>query len=887
MCSLSPKLALAAVRDGATDIRLLVPTATMAGHLRHQLAREGLLVRPCLIQTLSQFIEPLVAGLAQVSAGQLQVLLAEVLEQGTPPEFGKVARLPGFLASLARLIDEFSAAGFDSLELGEALDQFPYGAAFRRVYARVEEELAERDWSLRGGRLRCAAECIRQRGIGGVQRLFFEGFFTFTDPELELINELRQYAGVAVSLPEWRGAGAARVALLAMGLEEERSPGQPRPAAKTTLFTAPGLEQEAEEITRRILLQVEAGRAFREIGVIVRGEEPYVPVLRTTFERFGIPARFYFAAPLAAHPAVRSLAAVVEAMLGGWDHEQTLAAVRMPASGPGAGDAGDRFDFAVRERLPGRGLAPLKAMAAGAGVRIVLDRLERLDAWRAGEAEPPEWAARAKGLRALAPTPLLTDGVSHETAAQWRSEAAALDGFERAMEETAAALPAGRRGRFAGFWKAAAVVLREMRLRVRDQRRNVVHVLDVYEARQWELPVVFLCGLLERQFPLYHAQDPVFPDAARSLLQRRGIPLRATADLQLEEEFLFELATTRATEELILSYPESNAKGEPNLASFFLGKFSLAAEKAQPVRPAAPGAAAPRSRGARIGSPDLLERLRIEHAVLKPTAIEQFLQCPFQFFADHTLRLEEPPPRPEERLDALLRGTIVHKVLAEWHRQLQPLEPLFDRVFAEACARARVPQGCAVELARLSMRRDLRRFLEDPLLRPGWPVETEVRVQAALHQELEIRGQIDRFDTGPAQQAIVFDYKYSGASRIRERIQAQEEGRVVQAGLYLLALERLRDLTPAGMFYCGLRGEVTLRGWHVPLPGLERVGTSCTPEVLREQLDGTLAAALQAARDIRAGRIEPRAGDACDYCAFHDLCRVAAVKAALAAGGGE
>ncbi|MCP5119718.1 MAG: AAA family ATPase, partial [bacterium] len=46
-------------RRGANDTVLLTPTATMAEHLRNEMAREGLLLRPDAIQTLWRFVRPL------------------------------------------------------------------------------------------------------------------------------------------------------------------------------------------------------------------------------------------------------------------------------------------------------------------------------------------------------------------------------------------------------------------------------------------------------------------------------------------------------------------------------------------------------------------------------------------------------------------------------------------------------------------------------------------------------------------------------------------------------------------------------------------------------------------------------------------------------------
>ena len=89
-----------------------------------------------------------------------------------------------------------------------------------------------------------------------------------------------------------------------------------------------------------------------------------------------------------------------------------------------------------------------------------------------------------------------------------RSQAAALDLFDGALDEAARALPE-RPIPLREFWRAAKSVLRLTPLRVDDRRRDVVHVLGAHEARQWQLPVVFVCGLVEKQFPKFHTQDPL------------------------------------------------------------------------------------------------------------------------------------------------------------------------------------------------------------------------------------------------------------------------------------------------------------------------------------------------------------------------------------------
>ena len=115
-------------------------------------------------------------------------------------------------------------------------------------------------------------------------------------------------------------------------------------------------------------------------------------------------------------------------------------------------------------------------------------------------------------------------------------------------------------------------------------------MLSAYEARQWELPVVFVCGMVEKQFPRYSPQDAFFPDAARRQLQAAGVRVRTAADAELEEEFLFDSAVTRATASLTLSYPKFDGRGEQNLAVAVSGAISqvsagFAAGAAAPRRP--------------------------------------------------------------------------------------------------------------------------------------------------------------------------------------------------------------------------------------------------------------------------------------------------------------
>src|SRR3954453_9138188 len=102
------------LRAGNHRVRLLVPTATLAQHLQNRLAREGFVFPSALIQTLSGFVEPWAADVPQVAETVFYLIVEEAARRVDRPEFARVVRLPGFCASLARVMGEFSSAGCDS-----------------------------------------------------------------------------------------------------------------------------------------------------------------------------------------------------------------------------------------------------------------------------------------------------------------------------------------------------------------------------------------------------------------------------------------------------------------------------------------------------------------------------------------------------------------------------------------------------------------------------------------------------------------------------------------------------------------------------------------------------------------------------------------------------
>lgn len=819
----------------------------MAEHVRNELARAGHLLRPSRVTTLAHFLDGKTPAAAPKAL--LHRLIEDALERLRPVRFRGVAEYRGFREAVATLLEE---APSDAV-----------GGDLAPLFQFVERALQSRGMALRRDRIEAAAQ--NPGDLPG--HVVFDGFFSFSPAELRLIASMASRTDVTVTMPDWTGAAAARRQLLSIGFTERRLENAYR-GAQTVVFSAPTLERETEEIARRILDQASRGRPFREIGVVLRARDPYASALETTLARFGIPARFYFADPLIAHPAIAYLAGIVRAMLDGWDHATLLALLRMPVSGVGATPEGDRFDFELRKRLPAAGL-PFTGIEE---VPQVVRQMAAITEWRHDRIEAAAWAVRLKTLRSLLPEPAFAGGESHEQLNILRSTASALDAFDAALDESASALGEGSIT-LTDFWRQVDTVLELEILRVPDRRRNVVHVMDVFEARQWELPVVFVCGLVERNFPQYHGEDPLLNDAARL---RAG--LKTSAELQTQERFLFELAITRATEQTILSYARFNEKGEDALPSLFLPSAPPDSCDVR-IRPRPLYAVASAARSS-IQDADLLAGLAKAHRRIATTAIETFLQCPFQFFAARSLRLRVRPPAPRDRLDLLLQGNILHRALAELVRMPLLGAAVLDEVFADECRRARVPATYRTEAVGLEMLRNFEIFLADRRIALGWPSRVEEKFELALNPLVTITGRIDRVDVGARNQALVIDYKYSAGNKIRERIEENAAGNLVQGGLYLLAAERCLGLKPVGMLYCGLRKEVVWDGWHLAIAGLEGIGES------RGTLEDLTRAAAETAVEvfdaITSGRVAPEPADRakCLWCDFQDICRVESVAQA-------
>jgi RecB family exonuclease len=809
----------------AGPARLIVPTATMAEHLRHQLAREGRLVRGRDVVTLASLVSELArAEPPQVSTGELQVLIRRTLSRFRSKRWQALVATPGFALTLASIAGEVDAAGYSSQDLAATADLLrrihPDAEEFVRFHAALEAEVRGAGRAFRGWRLSAATMRLYREG-GADAAWLCDGFFSLTEGEVALLDAARRHVLVTVTLPDAAPSARACRMLEQRGFEVHRCKAQP-PAVITTLATAHSFENEVTQIARGVLAARARGRHYREIGVIVRSAEPYVGALRTAFERFAIPARFYFARRMMTAPAFQYLDALVQAAISDWDQRLLLTCVRRHRAD--LGGRRDEVEFELRRRIPARGIPNLADLLM---FTPLLATLERIDDQRARSLRPAAWGE-------LLATPELVELFASVTAI---------------LPDRPMPLPV--------YWADVRAMAAETPLREDDRRRDVVHVMDAYEARQWRLPVVFCAGLLEGTFPQHPTEDALFPDQVRRQLNELGLALPTMADRQAEEQFLLTMAMTRASAEMTLSYPRFDRMGERTLPAFVLGKRARVDWDSRAVLPyVANGYAA--ARADRITDDRLRGALAERHRSASPSGIECFLQCPYRFFGRYTLRLSPPPPEPADRLDALAQGSIVHEVLFRLGKRL--LEELFDEVYERLCRERNIPPGYQVEMERLKMLRALRDFEREFKPAPGGQVLLEQRLEFGLGGDLQVRARIDRYDVFPEGTVAAYDYKYSKSANVTKR---QDSEQYVQGGLYLLGLQRTMGLRPRSFHYVALRDGARMSGWEDPaaLGEMMQRADEVSRSVIGRVRDGEIA-------------VTPVDRDGCQYCEFERACRI-------------
>ena len=747
------------------EVLLLLPTQSQVDHLRGVLLRMGATgFRDDFAHTFFTFSRSLsnVPPERLLSQSGVDYFLGEVLRIESLPSFDGVRETRGFRALLGDSVKELkqnailpaqfaprvlATLGSEHVprprhrDLGKALDAYQ-----RRLAAsgKIDQEDLQ---------LMALRRLESEPGLpGGRTVLLVDGFHDFTAVQFAILGLLAQrcrevtftlsFDEARPASPIFHASQATRERLLAIGLELRHLRENRRTADPTLCKLEEGLfeaspvvtaagdclkllhcarkEDEVESIARRIVRLVrEEGVAYRDIAVIYHDLGEVADLLEGTFRRFDIPLRIYQPRPLDRHPVAGFLLDLGTLLATGPERKTLLRLLRAGMIERLDLEEVDRLDQRIREQgAPSSGpeWVGLCDALQLAGIARVLRRLRAAGEAIRGKHTHDTLVSAWLGCFEDLALPL---GEQGEDGA---CECAVYREFLELLEASKVLHDGGKAQITLGL---LVEVIREgaaqATFRLQDRRREVVNAINAYEARQWEVPYLFVGGILERQFPPAPLEDLFFTDEERRRLNARGLRFPDRQWRQAEERFLFYMALTRARRKLHLSHARSDSHGTPMLASFFLREVeklftaeSLAGWSSQrspsevlppldemvsledvdravflgleerspegrmPPRIALAAAlyqrrredagflatlqAALSEKRAALQDGALLQEIASRDTAFSNSALTAFQQCPYLHFARKWLRLEA---LPEPQVEAVDLGQVLHDTLRE------------------------------------------------------------------------------------------------------------------------------------------------------------------------------------------------------------------------------
>ena len=284
---------------------------------------------------------------------------------------------------------------------------------------------------------------------------------------------------------------------------------------------------------------------------------------------------------------------------------------------------------------------------------------------------------------------------------------------------------------------------------------------------------------------------------------------------------------------------------------------------------------------------------------LSPSQIESYLECPYKWFAQRRLRLDDL----DEGFGPLEMGDFAHNVLHSFYKHFA--EDLGQRkVTAENMAQARELMADVLarhkalqphlrmsvnrliptsemerrELAELEAKLMAYLDYEAQLLPTFWPAYLEYDVAAGGAVEYagqKLLGTADRIDVDGDGRCVVIDYKGSLSGAYALAVREQGHLGKVQALIYAQVVRRTLGLDPVGALYVcygrvkratGAYDGRVLENAH--LPNMKHKDCMCADRPFADVLDETEEAVAAALERMLAGDIEPRPAtpEACKWC---------------------
>ncbi len=729
------------------------------------------------------------------------------------------------------------------------------------------------------------------------------------------------------------------------GLDEVNADAGPTPVAqafkpvKPVLVTPPDAspdepwwtfrdrEEELIAIARQLKADRRSGDAvpLDRTAIVYRNPLPYLYAAAEIFRSAGIPYQMTDALPLAAEPTAAALDLILDAVSSRFSRAALIALLRSPhfvfPAGADPRVAGAEPRISPGAEMTGQSVSALDRALSAARYLGELERLEALAGeWGTGASRPAMDAALAVA-RELAPmtAPQPASGQLACLLAFWSSHARPIaDGDPFASRERRAraaivemlrALAAVHVAHDDPAWTIDQVAI-AVRRWIEDQTfvpspedGSGIHLLDDRAIRYGDFDDLTIVGVVDQDWPERPRRNIFYPPA---LLKSLGWPSEKDRRAAGDARFL-DLLTSASRRTIVSTFTldedaivsrsmqldeiprarlSSVARAPLEDARVFAGEaLSLEPIVFDPFQGDARGWAELRTQRSPADTPGFHGTVSgVPARAWSVSAIETYLDCPFKFFAQHVLKLEEEP-EDQEVMDPRRQGQLVHDVFERFftawqnagHRAVTPqnldaARDLFTAVVDRALAHLPVAEA-GLERTRL-LGSPAAAGLGEAVLRmeaerPVAVVERLLEKQltgdftfatADGPRTIALRGKADRLDLLEDGTFRLIDYKLGWPP---------QRGRALQLPIYSLCAEQT---------LAGYQGKTWQLGEaaYLAFKGSKRVVPLFATAADRAKV---LADAQQRLADtvdaIGRGEFPPTPDDVwrCETCSFASVCR--------------
>lgn len=749
--------------DASKNPIFIAPSMPDARHFEREILRQSssgalmgarVLTFGSLFQSALKKVEP---GAESLNPAQRFLLMRAIVDRTDGlSALADSAEFDGFVTSLLDVFAELETLGIDARKL-EVFRSWTQGHKWREALGRdifrlyddylaavheqgvYDDELAQR---------RVIAAIADNPALLGCEMMIVDGFWDFTPLQHELMRTFSQAGGqLTVTLPFEQGndrfaslqrhfdllADGADIDFLASRQDDQRVPvlrhlganlfrdasRRVTAADAVTLMLAAGPRGQAELVAAEILELARSGQSLDDIAIVCRSLGSDMDAMAATLRDFGVPYELTSPVPLKNTTVGRAALAVIDFISAGGGRSLMVTFLKnVPALAPV--DKVDELDRQARTmgKTDAADLLQLWKKIGKGRLQPELERLRAAAGKNTGDLAKELCAVIGAAVRAgVADTDSFDDTANDLLACQCLQTVCAeaveadavaeksITGISRKPRNAAALL---RRGiAAAGFRLPAAV------------RRGCVRLLDPHRVLNQRFDIVFICGLLEKQFPNLGRENAFFSDADRRLLrERHGVELKTRETRLAEERFLFHRTLSRARRRVYLCHPYCDQEGKPTIPSLFvddalallepepfpvverrisavtfdaqkaptrkqalrsLALYAGSHEMGTPQRQQLDDLAGPAGLGERLHvsieastrrcrtltDPLILARLQAMDE-FRVTELQRYLGCPFRYFVERLL----DPQDMEPVAHSLRRGQIVHNILYEFGEQI-------------------------------------------------------------------------------------------------------------------------------------------------------------------------------------------------------------------------